>query len=116
MSDSKAFDKEGALERVDDDLELFFELVDMFFSEYEQQLVTLRGAVDSGTAKELEETAHSIKSALGNIGAMRAFDQAFILEKKGREESLEGASDELSKLESYVSEYKTEVEAFRPSE
>ncbi|MCB0334247.1 MAG: Hpt domain-containing protein [Bdellovibrionales bacterium] len=115
MNDQPIFDKAGALERVEDDTELFFELIEMFFEDYDEQVTSIQSAISSSAAKELEETAHSIKSALGNIGAMKAYSLAYELEKLGREGSPNEGADLLGQLKESISLFQEEVESFRSS-
>ncbi|MCI5065158.1 Hpt domain-containing protein [bacterium] len=107
------FDAEEAFERVDNDKELFFELVEMFFGDYDTVLVGIREAIEEGEPRHLEERAHSVKSALGNIGAMKAFYDALALEKLGRSGSVEGGAELLAALEEHVAAYRVEIEKHR---
>ena len=113
MKEAEDFDLNGALERVDQDKELFFELFEMFFEDYEAQAAAIRESIEQSSGKGLEESAHSIKSALGNIGAMKAFEMAYTLEKIGRSESLDGASEKFDELIKLIETYRLKVEQFK---
>lgn len=103
---SPVFDKEGALNRVGGDRELLAELIQLFIDEYNDQVDELLTFIQDSNAKELERRAHSIKSALGNIGAMQGYDAAYELELAGKNAEL-GAGAELSfkKLKEGISAY-----------
>ncbi|MCB1318582.1 MAG: Hpt domain-containing protein [Leptospiraceae bacterium] len=103
------FDRESAMLRVDQDEEFFAELLEVFFSDIEERLDELKTAISSKVAKDLESGAHSLKSALGNLGAMRAHEQAFALEKSARESGLSSTEQ----AEQMLTEFKKEIEAFR---
>ncbi|MDC0358176.1 Hpt domain-containing protein [Oligoflexia bacterium] len=113
MEEYKVFDVEAAMDRVESDKELLLELIDIFNEEYEPSLTQIKTAIENGDGTALEESAHSIKSALGNIGAMKAFDVAYALEKAGRENTLDSAAALGEALESAVADFQVEVTSFR---
>lgn len=113
MSEAAVFDKEGALDRVEGDTELFFELVGVFLEEYPKTLAKLSEAVSNNDAKAVESEAHSVKSALGNVGAMTSHALAFELEKAGRNGELSSANELLAQLKEHIDLYLKEVEVFR---
>ncbi|MCB0310813.1 MAG: Hpt domain-containing protein, partial [Bdellovibrionales bacterium] len=84
---TKVFAKDDAINRVEGDLDLLFELMQMLWEQYPTSVAELRAAVESKNGQKLRESAHSIKSALGNLGAMTSFELAFELEKRGRDEN-----------------------------
>ena len=112
-SSAKFFDAEEAFERVDNDKELFFELVDMFFEDYEDSLKGVQEAADNKEARHLEERSHSMKSALGNLGAMKGFYDAKFLEFAGKNENFEGVSERLESLKASIAKFKEEAETHR---
>lgn len=111
MSDEMVFDKSGALDRVDGDKELFFELVEMFFETYDQNIEEMNAAIAAGDGDLLEQNAHCIKSALGNLGAMKAFNLAFQLESAGKSSSLDGCQETLEGLKAAVVQFQTEIKS-----
>lgn len=113
VDDARVFDSADAFERVDNDKELFFELVDMFFDDYESSLGNIQQAIESKESKQLEEYAHSIKSALGNLGAMKSFHHALFLERAGRSATFEGVEEVFEKLKESVVAFQKEAESFR---
>jgi PAS domain S-box-containing protein len=80
-----------ALAVADGDRDLVQEMMAVLLAEYPGQLATLRTALDQGDARQLERTAHSLKGALGAVGAKRARGLAQQLEAHGRADQLEGA-------------------------
>jgi HPt (histidine-containing phosphotransfer) domain-containing protein len=75
------WDREAAMERVDDDLELFYEVVQVFAAELPGDLERLNQAVASNDYSRIEREAHRIKSGIGNLGGMQAHEAAHALEK-----------------------------------
>ena len=92
MSEAPIWDKPAAMERVDDDLELFIEIFDIFLEEYPNDIKTLRLAVEENDTAAIEARAHAIKSGLGNLGAMQCHDLAFALEHLGRTSDADAVS------------------------
>ena len=74
-------DREGALERIGGDAELYEEVVQIFLEDVPVQLGILREALASGDLKVGERQAHSLKSAAANIGAEAMRSACFQAEK-----------------------------------
>ena len=113
MTERKLFDREAALERVEGDLELYFELIDMFFDTSSTEIQGIEEALRSQDSKLVSSRAHAIKSAVGNLGAMTCFDLAFEIEKAGKAGDLSSIAALLARLTSEVEGFKREVSAFR---
>lgn len=101
------------MERLDNDQDLFFELVDMFFASYPNDLEQLRSALDLKDVDALKMAAHAIKSALGNLGAMQCHARAYELENIGKSGNFTSAASTLSEFEKSVAEFKTACMAKR---
>jgi two-component system sensor histidine kinase/response regulator len=95
----KQLDESLALSRVGGDVELLKEVVELFLDDYPSSLEKIKSAVASSDAKSLEHHAHSLKGSVSTLGANRAFEAAFTLEKQGRSGDLTGASDGLIELQ-----------------
>ncbi|MDX1707147.1 MAG: response regulator [Desulfobacterales bacterium] len=89
---------DGLLKSFENDHNLFGELVDIFINDYPRMLNTLRDTLKSSDAKTLTRTAHSLKGMLRNFQAEAAADTAYILEKMGREETLDDADQIVDSL------------------
>jgi two-component system, sensor histidine kinase and response regulator len=85
---------------VEGDEALLYELGALFLQEYPCQLAELRKAFDCADAHQLERIAHSLKGALGTIGAITARALAYELEIMGHAASLAEAHRVLQQLES----------------
>ena len=97
MSDKPVLEYDAAMDRVDNDSELYFELIDMFFEDCDESLSTLKVAVEQSNFSEVEAVAHAMKSALGNLGGMASYDAAFELERAGRESDASAPLQDLYK-------------------
>jgi two-component system sensor histidine kinase/response regulator len=84
-------DLAAALTVADGERELLQEMMEVLLAESPAQLATLRAALHHGDAHRLEPAAHSLKGALGAVGATRAQRLAQQLEAKGQADQLEGA-------------------------
>jgi CheY-like chemotaxis protein len=89
----------AALIAADGARELLQELMQVLLSEYPGQLVTLRAALEHSDACSLERTAHSLKGALGTVGAVRAQVLAQELEATGSADQMENAPSLVQQLD-----------------
>ncbi len=64
--------------------------------------------MEAADAPQLERAAHTLKGAVGNFAAMRAFEAAQRLEHRGRAGDLAGVAGDLAQLEQ-------ELDAARPA-
>ena len=87
-----AFDKVQALERVDGDLELMADMIDLFMDDYVNQISDIDKAISESNPKVLERAAHKLKGAAGNFVAKSVCDLAHQLETMGRAGDLGKAS------------------------
>lgn len=67
--------------RLDDDFQLFIELSSMFLDNSETLLSKLLQAIQHGEPGAIEKSAHTIKGAVANFSAERAYDCAKNLEE-----------------------------------
>ena len=84
------------------DPELLMELAEIFRSDSPQKLAELRDAVSRKDSAKTCQLAHYLKGALGNIGAMKAYDSAYELEKIGEEKRPDEAPVVLERLENEI--------------
>ncbi len=113
MIGGDVLDFDGAMDRVDGDRELYFELIDMFFEDADRNLESLQQAVKNQDCKQVESLAHSMKSALGNLGAMSSFQAAFALEKAGRAGDVSNATADYQIFKGEIEKFKQAVAAER---
>jgi len=93
------FDYKKTMAAVDGDIEFLKEVVGLFIENIPKSIAEIRNAVMEGDMYRLERTAHSLKGAVANFGATRAFNAAYQLERIGREKKTDKAELVLTELE-----------------
>jgi CheY-like chemotaxis protein/HPt (histidine-containing phosphotransfer) domain-containing protein len=96
----KAFDLDEVLARVEGDRDLLNELITIFRSESPKLLTDIRRYAEQKDGKGLQQSAHALKGAAGNLGARRASSAALAMEMLARGGDLSLALDRLGELES----------------
>ncbi len=94
-----AFDRQAALDRVEDDLQLLVELADMFLSDVPAQLANLAEAVKRGDSEALRIAAHTLKGSAANFSAAPIVQSARQLEALGCERNMGPAPAALATVE-----------------
>jgi two-component system sensor histidine kinase/response regulator len=110
------FDKDAALERTAGDIELLWEIVDVFLAECPHSIAGVCKAIASNDAHTLHRVAHTLKGAVSTLGAVAAKDAAQRLENMGRADDLTGAEaafavlqDELRRLQQALTLFRSDL-------
>ncbi len=90
------------IDRLDNDFELFVELVELFVDDSSTLLSKIEAAVNSSDHETLRKAAHTLKGAVANFSAPAAFEAASKLEQTGKNMTLEGAEDQFHILKSEI--------------
>jgi two-component system, sensor histidine kinase and response regulator len=93
-------DRAALLAGVDGNRRLLRELIRLFLADCPQRLAEIKEALRRGDAETLRIEAHTLKSAVGNFAAKKAFAAAQRLEILGRDGDLDQAGDARRALES----------------
>jgi two-component system, sensor histidine kinase and response regulator len=109
---SPVFDLAAALDRVEGDRELLQELVNLFLEEYPQLVKEIREGLRCQDAKLVQRPAHSLKSALGNLSAVRSFEAAYRLELLSRDAQLSELETAFILLEDELSTLRSAMQPF----
>jgi two-component system, sensor histidine kinase and response regulator len=112
MDTSKVFDLEGVMARLDGDHQLYREVVQLFLDGFPKNMALLREARAAKDGPAFGRTAHAIKGALGNIGAMRGWSKAFELEQAGKNNTFLEAPTLIEELEQEVSAFTVEYNKY----
>jgi HPt (histidine-containing phosphotransfer) domain-containing protein len=88
---SERFDPESLWDRVDGDMGLLRELIEVFAEEGPKMLARIDEAISHGSAPELEKASHKMKGSVLQFSAHTAAALAAELEEKGRAGSVAGA-------------------------
>ena len=101
-SDQESFDISRAIEVVGGDMELLKEIAALFLDDCPQKVDRIREGIYRSDVSMVEETAHSLKGAAGNIGAKEIEEKSFKLEMIGKEKRLPDAESALAELEKRI--------------
>ncbi|MBW2029880.1 MAG: Hpt domain-containing protein [Deltaproteobacteria bacterium] len=85
IKDNEIFNETKALEVVDGDRDLLKEIIELFLGEHLNDVERLTQGVESGDAHTVERSAHSLKGSVASLGAKRAQEAAYRLERIGKE-------------------------------
>jgi len=98
------------IDRLDNDFELFVELVELFVDDSSNLLAKIGTAISSRDHESLRKAAHTLKGAVANFSAPAAFEAASKLEQTGKNMELTGAEEQFlilkSEIESVLAEMK----------
>jgi hypothetical protein len=73
----------------------------------------MRKALDTRDLKALERSAHTLRGASSNLGAVAVAEAALDLERLARSEELESANGQLEILQKEIERLFTELEVLR---
>lgn len=99
MRPNPVFDYDEALRRVDQDLETFLALVELFVEQGPRDLAAIKAAVDLRDPDAVTKSAHRLKGAVLQFCAPATFEAAKRLEGLGKAGNLTEASEACAKLE-----------------
>lgn len=88
---SERFDPESLWDRIDGDVELLRELIEVFSEEGPRMMARIEEAIQQGSPSALEKAGHKMKGSVLQFSATAAAAAAAKLEEKGRNGSVDGA-------------------------
>ncbi len=109
------FDREQALESVDGDMELFREVVGIFFEEYPAMMAEIKTSISTCAPQRLNRAAHALKGSVSNFGATSAFDFALKLETMGRSGNIADSQELYALLADEMERLREALELFLSS-
>ena len=95
---TEPFDKQELLDELDGDHEFLEESLEMLAADAPPLLEQLRDAVTHQDAEAIRQSAHTLKSMVGNFCAQPAFDAARRLEQLGQDGNLDASEEALEAL------------------
>lgn len=95
----EVIDKDEVMERVDGDIELLMEMIELFITDYPKLMSKIKNAIIQKDSRELERNAHTIKGSVGNFAADSVYGIALSLEIMGRNDDMTDAEEAYAKLE-----------------
>lgn len=96
------FDESAFLGRVQGDMDLAREVVEMFARDQVTMLATIRSHIADRDGPALAAAAHSLKGCVSNFAARGTFDAALKLEELGLDGNFEQSSKTLADLEGHI--------------
>ncbi|MCP4134185.1 MAG: Hpt domain-containing protein [bacterium] len=91
MKIEDVIDRKQLSTHLDGDMDLYRELADLFIEDSKTLLDNIGAAIKSNDSEALRKTAHTLKGAVSNFSAAKAFEAAFSLEKIGKAGELDEA-------------------------
>lgn len=107
------FNRQASLERLQEDMTLLLELVELFLAQTPAFLSALGAAIDQHDSRTLARTAHALKGSVCYFGAPVAFDAAARLEENGDSEDVEAARANYPSLEAIFNRLMQELRALQ---
>ena len=98
--------REELAERLDHDMNLFRELVDLFVNDSTKLLEKIKETIINNDAPGLQKAAHTLKGSVSNFSAHRAYDMALQLENLGKNSNLSGSTEIFQNLDNEIVQVK----------
>jgi len=92
-------DIDQSLSTVGGDVNLLIELNTIFKKDYQEQLDSLKKAVEENDFEQIIKVAHRFKGALGNLGSLKGYEIAKKIEFKGRDNDESEIKELIEELE-----------------
>ena len=83
METNEVLNRKELFARVDDDVELLGELIELFMEDYPDLIAGIQSAIATQDATALKKAAHTLKGAIGNFCAPKAFEATRKMEMNG---------------------------------
>ncbi|MGE0757163.1 MAG: response regulator [Pirellulaceae bacterium] len=112
-TDKNIVDFDGCMRRLNGDLELFREFVEIFHEDSPGLVEAIRRGVALRDSVQLARAAHSLKGLTSNFGARGAVEAAKQLEEIGEQHRWADADAALELLDQSLARLYTELETFR---
>ena len=113
MGSSDIINREELRERLDNDMELFIELVDIFVTDSSKLIKNIGDAIKKSDSDSIGKTAHTLKGAVSNFSAVKAYESALSLEKIGKNNEIDKAPDAFEILKTEVETLKKALEELK---
>lgn len=97
-------------ERLDGDFDLFKELAQLFLSDSPKLVSAIEEAISNKNGEKIGKSSHTIKGAVANFSAEKAYAAALELEKIGKNHELDKADDAFRKLMGEIDNMRTALQ------
>jgi two-component system, sensor histidine kinase and response regulator len=85
-------------DRLDGDFDLLKELAELFLSDSPKLLAAIKEGIQNKSGEKIGKSAHTIKGAVANFSADKAYNAALELEKLGKNNELDKIDDAYAQL------------------
>ena len=99
------FDRADFFERVEGDMELAGQIVELFFEDAAENMEKIKRAMDRQDLPEVSRAAHSLKGASANLSGLRVRQIAADLEEAAKKGELKKAQSILAVLEEALARF-----------
>jgi two-component system, sensor histidine kinase and response regulator len=106
---SPAIHFESLLARVENDMALAEEMIDLFLDSSPRLLAEIESGVDRRDSQVIQRAAHALKGALQNLSALPCAQVAMQLENAGRSGELQSTDESLSELKDQLHRLQAEL-------
>lgn len=107
---AEIFDRAGAIDRVDGDLQLLKDLIKLCHDQCDSRMMVLMHDVRHKDLPAVKRHAHLLKGSLGNVGAAAAYSAAENLERAAVAEEVDKVEPLAEALISAINEFFVVVE------
>lgn len=88
------------------------ELIDEYFDDTRQQLLSLRSAVDTGDLDAINSISHTLKGSSGNLGISSVYEICAVLEQEAKAGVMVDAKVSLRTLETTFDKAKSALRCY----
>lgn len=110
---SDAIDLKEVMERVQDDAELLFELLEIFVEDFEDKRQKLGEAVEAGDVETVQAITHGLKGASGNIAAKAMHEHIKAIEAAAKTGDIAPTKEGLPLLDQQFEDLKVHIEKLK---
>ena len=100
-------------DRLDGDIELLNELAEIFISDSVNLMSKVEETFKAGDSQSLGKAAHTIKGAVSNFSAAKAYESALALEKIGKNNQMDLASAAFDELKIEINNVREALKLLR---
>jgi two-component system, sensor histidine kinase and response regulator len=108
--EAASVDLQAALDRLGGDRVLYDELVEVFRKGCPASTAEMQAAIEARDFGALERTAHTLRGASSNLGAVAVAEEALELEKQARTEEIEKVTEQFKVLQKEIERMFSELE------
>jgi two-component system sensor histidine kinase/response regulator len=108
-----ALDRDALLERVEGDLQLLGDIIELFKKDSVRQMATIQEAIRRRDAEFVKRAAHTLKGTCSNLGAHDAAAASLDLERFAAAQDFPRAEEALRSLEAHIDQVGKLLDEFR---